>query len=117
MTIRRTSIAVGVLAVLAVTPAAAQRKSGPALDPQPEEPRMEAMMKMMGEMRDEMQRMHAEMGRMQGMGAMSGRMGGMSARMGEMRGMMERHRQQMMKQCPAMEAPARKPGEAPKPGS
>jgi hypothetical protein len=107
----------GLLVVLSAAPAAAQRRS-PALDPQPEEPRLERMMQMADDMRAELQRMHEEMGAMSGTASMQGmqrRLDRMAGTMDRMRGMMGRHREQVMRRCPALEAPA--PTSDEKPGS
>jgi hypothetical protein len=108
-------IALAILLTFSLVPAMAQMGK-PQVDPQPEEPTMARLMTMMSDMRAEMHRMQTEMGggqgpRMQGMGPMQERMGTMMGMMNEMRGMMEQHREQMTKQCPTLETPAR-----PKPG-
>ena len=60
------------------------------------------VMQTMTDVRVDMKRLHGEIHGMQGMRPMQDRMDRMMTRMAQM----ERHRQQMMKRCPALEPPA-----------
>ena len=92
------SLAVGVaLAIpLAVMPVMAQTAK---FDPPLEEERMPAMMRMMDDMRRDVERMRGEI-HGEDMRGMRERMGGMAMRMERMTRMMERHQHRMESSCP-----------------
>lgn len=91
-----------------LAPAVAQKtKDGAASS----DDQMNRMMNMMGQMQEQMKRMHDDMAGMKGMGPMQGRMDRMMGMMGQMDGMMQQHHAQMQKGCPGMSSPDR-----PKPG-
>jgi hypothetical protein len=88
--------------VLLVAPVPAQIRP----DPGPEEPRTQQMMRMMREMRGDMDRMRGDM-QGQGSAAMRERMEAMAARMERMTQMMERHQRELQAACPRMAPPAK----------
>jgi len=82
-------------AVVLVAPVPAQIRP----DPGPEEPRTQQMMRMMREMRGDMDRMRGDM---HGSAAMRERMDAMATRMGRMTEMMEQHQRELQAACPRM---------------
>jgi hypothetical protein len=110
-TMKWTSVltATAALVVVGLGPAVAQR-GGPAGPPAFDDERMTRMMTLMGEMRDEMQRLQEQMGTANGMGPMRGRMQRMMGAMGDMQQLMQQHREQMFQRCPYAPPPAKRQG-------
>ncbi len=100
MILERLAVATALAIPLVVLPAMAQTLTP---DPGPEEPRVPEMMRMLHEMRAEMDQMHEAMAKPDADdAAMRERMGGMRGRMGRMTEMMERHDRALREQCPGM---------------
>jgi len=94
---RKLAVGVALAIPLLVVPARAQLRP----DPGPEEPRTAQMIRMMRDMRADMDRMRDESSR-EGMGTMRERMGGMLVRMQRMTEMLERHQRDLQQSCPRL---------------
>jgi hypothetical protein len=93
-------LAVGVVLAISllVVPATAQTLRP---DPGPEEPRTPQMIRMMRDMRADMDRMRDEMSR-EGTGAMRERMGSVLTQMQRITEMLERHQRDLQQSCPGL---------------